>query len=86
MNNQDERSRLDEDNISDKNIDVTRSENQQAANAAGERRNIATTEGQDGDDTRSKAMNQTGSHQDRMYEKQGAKPMVDKDGAGQTGS
>ena len=74
--------RLEEDNISDKNIDVTRSERQQAAKGADQDRNIAMTEGQRGDDTQERSMNQTGGHQEGMYDKQSSKPMVDKDGAG----
>ncbi len=71
MNNQDERSRMDEDNISDKETDVTRSQRRQSAGVAGEGRNTAATEGQQGDDTQQKAMDQTGGHQEGNYEKTG---------------
>jgi hypothetical protein len=85
MSNQAERSRLEEDNISDKNTDVTRSERRQAAANAGENRNTAMTEGQRGDDTQERSMDQTGGHQEGTYDKQSSKPMVDKEGTGETG-
>jgi hypothetical protein len=82
MNKQEERSLLDEDNISDKNTDVTRSERQQSAHAASQGRSTAMTEGQQGDDTEERSMNQTGSHQEGNYDKTSSKPMTDKEGMG----
>ena len=73
---------MDEDNISDTNTDVTRSERQQRAATAGEGRNTAMTEGQQGDDSQQRSMNQTGSHQEGNYDKTSSKPMVDKEGMG----
>ena len=86
MNKQEERSRLEEDNISDKNIDVTRSERQQRADTADEGRSIAMTEGQQGDDSEERSMNQTGSHQEGNYDKTSARPMTDKEGTGDLGN
>lgn len=81
MNQQEERSRFDEDNISDKNTDVTRSENQQRSHEANEGRNVSN------DATRGEGHHhggsETGSHQEGQYDKDSSKPMVDKEGTGQ---
>lgn len=86
MNKQEERSRLEEDNIQDKNTDVTRSERQQRAATAGEGRSTAMTEGQQGDETQERAMNQTGTHQEGNYDKTSSQPMTDKEGMGGAGN
>ena len=67
MDKQKERSRLDEDNISDKQTDVTRSQNREGAGDANEGQHISNNvvdagEGHHGSD-------ETGSHQEGNYDK-----------------
>ncbi len=71
MDTQKERSRLDEDNISDKDTDVTRSENQQRSHNANEGDNVANG------DNGHQGSTETGSHQEGMYEKNAPQPTVD---------
>ncbi len=75
MDTQKERSRLDEDNLSDKQTDVTRSENQQRSQNANEGDNVANnaTSGGDGHS----GGNETGGHQEGMYEKNHPQQTVD---------
>lgn len=78
MDNQQERSRQDEDNISDKHTDVTRSQNRQAAGAANEGTNVSNDAGTGANHHH--GGNETGSHQEGQYDKDSSKPMVDKEG------
>lgn len=84
MSTQKENSRLDEDNISDTNTDVTRSENRQATTNANEGRNVSNPErggshGHHGGD-------ETGSHKEGQAAYNTMKPFVDKEGAGEAGA
>jgi hypothetical protein len=84
MNQQNENSRQDDQEISDKNIDVTRSQNRQAVGDASEGTDASeeVTNGGHGHH----GGNETGSHQEAQYDKNSAKPMVDKDGMGEAGA
>ena len=80
MDTQKERSRQDEDNMSDPNTDVTRSQNQQRSANANEGRNAGNEasyggHGHHGGD-------ETGAHQEGNYDKESSKPMTDKSGTG----
>lgn len=81
MDTQQERSRMDEDNINAPETDVTRSERQQSTHNAAEGRNASNNPMRGDNDHH--GQEETGSHQEGMYDKQSSKPMVDKDGAGQ---
>lgn len=78
MDNQQERSLRDEDNISDKDTDVTRSQNRQAAGAASEGANVSNDA--DTGANHHHGGSETGSHQEGQYDKDSSKPMVDKGG------
>lgn len=75
MDTQKERSRLDEDNQSDKQTDVTRSQNRQAAGDANEGRNVLnhTVDGDNGHH----GADETGSHKEGAYEKNKQKQTID---------
>ena len=75
---------MDEDNIPDKNIDVTRSQNRQAVDEANDGDDANDSEG--GGSHGHHGGNETGSHQEAQYDKNSAKPMVDKEGMGETGA
>jgi hypothetical protein len=84
MNDQKENSRMNEDNISDKNIDVTRSENRQAVQNANKGDNA------DNEVTPGKGHHhggdETGSHIEGQGPHNSMKPFVDKEGAGEAGA
>ncbi len=61
---------MDEDNLSDKDTDVTRSEQQQKAWDANEGRNVSN-HSVDGDNQH-RGGNETGAHQEGEYDKDGA--------------
>ncbi len=84
MSSQQENSRMDEDNISDKNIDVTRSQNRQAVENANEGQNVSNPEG--GASHGHRGGDETGSHKEGQAEYNSMKPFVDKEGAGETGA
>lgn len=84
MNSQQENNRMDEENISDKNIDVTRSQNRQAVANADDGDNARNPEGRGAHGHH--GGNETGSHQEAQYDKNSAKPMVDKEGMGEAGA
>lgn len=67
MDKRKERSRLDEENISDTNTDMTRTQNRQAAEDANEGRNVLN-HSVDGDNQHHGG-NETGSHQEGQYDK-----------------
>jgi hypothetical protein len=71
MNNQKENSRLDEGNLSDKNTDVTRSQNRQAATDANEGRNALnhSVDGKNGHH----GGDETASHREGQYDKDHSK-------------
>ena len=85
MNSQQENSRMDEDIISDKNINVTRSQNRQAVGNADDGDNANNSEADRGAHGHHGG-NETGSHQEAQYDKNSAKPMVDKEGMGEAGA
>jgi hypothetical protein len=80
MDTQKERSRMDEDNISDPNTDVTRSERQQRSSDANEGRNAQNQSASGGHGHH--GGNETGSHREGQYDKESSKPMTDKEGTG----
>lgn len=67
MDKQKERSRMDEDNLSDKNTDVTRDQNRQKVADANEGRNVLD-HSVDGDNGHHGG-NETGSHKEGEYDK-----------------
>lgn len=75
---------MDEDNISDKNIDVTRSENRQAVGNANEGQNVNNPEG--GGSHGHHGGDETGSHKEGQAAYNTMKPFVDKEGAGEAGA
>ncbi len=75
MDTQKERDRLDEDSINDKGTDVTRSEARQRSHAANEGSNEGSnaTHGQG----HHHGSDETGSHQEGMYQKNAPQQVVD---------
>lgn len=84
MDTQKERDRMDEDNISDKQTDVTRSENRQAVANANEGDNVSNDVMPGAGDHH--GGDETGSHIEGQGEYNSMKTFVDKEGAGEAGA
>ena len=80
MDQQQGQSRQDADGMSDKNTDVTRSQNREGAAQADTDR---TSSGESNTGANGHhGHNETGSHQEGQYDKDSSKPMMDKEGKG----
>lgn len=77
MDNQKERSRLDEENSSDKNTDVTRDQRRQETTNTNESRNVSNPPAEG--DNHHFGGDETGAHREGTYDKQSSKPMTDRE-------